>query len=496
MQHRRVLPLLYLGLMLVKLRLFSGINSNYDSKRTIYYTFNSLGGIYVKFLQMLALNTDFMSGWAGPAELKVFEDVDFEVIDINTVIREELGTIVDDSFSSIESVPFAAGSFAQVYKATLINGQSVVIKVLKPNLAKTLRFDIRLISLFIRLFKFIMPISIVDLSSVFKNFADKTINETNYLMEADSTEWFYNYFRNNDSVVIPKIYQSLSTDNIITMDYIDGISLADLLELSQNGQDAVSVVAKHIGSNLWQQLGLLGKEMVHASLWSKFLLGDPHPGNVKLLPGNKIGLIDFGIIAESPNKKYEYLDLLKGYRSLHEGTFDAGKFVISIIKFFDENLANSIAMVDYFQNQDGLLEKKIRESAKNYMNVADQSSEAEMLNNKQIIRVFSSLINKSNRYGLKLDLQSASLIKAARTYVQTIRQFSKNNEDQILIGYILDQEVDYAVKNSAALPDLSISKDVSLCQALETVGEWIGNVATNDPTLYIKLSKNMRTNYV
>src|SRR5262245_47633923 len=109
-ERRKILMTLCINLLRIKFS--SSANKPGQSKKLLFDSFKHLGGVYVKFLQLLALNLDFMVDWAGPAEFEVFESVEFEHINIYAILTNELPDY-QTHFQYVETEPFAAGSFAQ-----------------------------------------------------------------------------------------------------------------------------------------------------------------------------------------------------------------------------------------------------------------------------------------------------------------------------------------------------------------------------------------------
>src|SRR5690554_5103129 len=94
--------------------------------------FMSLGGVYVKFLQGVLLRSQIMRKWHNPEKLKIFENLDHEPINIASLLQGELPKDKLQRIALIQPEPFAAGSFGQVYFGQLDNGQTIIIKVLRP----------------------------------------------------------------------------------------------------------------------------------------------------------------------------------------------------------------------------------------------------------------------------------------------------------------------------------------------------------------------------
>src|SRR6185369_5753129 len=111
----------------------------------------------------------------------------------------------------------------------------------------------------------------------------------------------------------PRTYLELCTNNIIVQDYVDGISVAQIIRLHEQGVDPVQYVKEQLGSDLIAQLQNLGYESVMSVFKLRRIQGDPHPGNIRLMRHNKVGMIDFGISAKAPEDKSGLFGLFESY---------------------------------------------------------------------------------------------------------------------------------------------------------------------------------------
>ena len=176
----------------------------------------------------------------------VFEDAEFEPIDLDGELSH-----CRHSFSHVESHPFAAGSFAQVYKATLVDGTKVVCKILRPSVRKHLSNDLRLISIMVHLLKLFRPSSMLDLHDAYREIRSSTHLETDYEREVNTALWFHEYFKQSPEVIVPYTYATFSNNTVIIQEYIDGVSLSDVISAQSTGQDAAQYVWQQTGSNIY-----------------------------------------------------------------------------------------------------------------------------------------------------------------------------------------------------------------------------------------------------
>lgn len=393
-----------------------------ERKRQLFREFRALGGVYAKFLQVLAVNQNFMAGWSGPAEAMVFEDVEFEPIDLDNEL-----SYCRHVFSHVESQPFAAGSFAQVYRATLADGTTVVCKVLRPSVRKHLSQDLKFISAMVSLLRLFRPSSLLDFRDAYREIRDSTELETDYEREVKTAAWFYEYFKQSSEVVVPYTYTSLSNSNVIIQEYIEGVSLADVMKAQAEGQDGAEYVRQQTGSDLWQQMSYLGFEYLKTALVGDYVLADPHPGNVKLLAGNKIGLIDFGLVTASPAHREPLLQLVNEYAKLFDGESDIVSLSRAMMEYIDYRLVSCLERVSKQQLGVSFLDgigSYIRElvqdhaTAKRYMSAMKE---------RRIAIMFNSIINEGNRFGIHVDPALLILQRSMLMYMSMTGRICRPN---------------------------------------------------------------------
>jgi len=256
-------------------------------------SFEELGPTYVKLGQLLATRPDLIP----PSWVEEFErlhasvqPLSFEVVE--QVLSDEFGTKLYEIFDSIDSVPLGSASIAQVHKAKLKNGTDVVIKVQRPGIVATINDDLNVLYFLAELLeKYIEetrpfnPVGIVD--EYFKTLE----LETNFLIEANNIRRFSENFKNDDQIVIPKVYLELSTERVLILEALKGTPLSS----SDKTIDELSIDREAIvktGLRCYMQM------VFHYG----FFHGDLHAGNFFILPQNKIGLIDFGVVGRLNRK--------------------------------------------------------------------------------------------------------------------------------------------------------------------------------------------------
>ncbi len=488
MSNGRMGILARLSWQLIRLR-FSGSNdAKKQSNRLIFDNFKHLGGVYVKFLQILALNVDFMKGWARPSEFDVFEAVSYEEIDLAALLRSEIPNY-EQIFTYIDPVPFAAGSFAQVYKGQLRDGTDVVLKILRPSLIRNLKSDLRVLGRLSHLSGWLYKGGVVDIRQVYRQFAATVKDEVNYLHEAQNAKWFYGYFSDKPDVIIPKTYSELSGHHIIVQEMIGGLSLAEVFKAQGNGEKASQYVQERLGSNIWSQLETLGTELLISTFTADYIIGDPHPGNIKLLPDNKIGLIDFGIAAPAPANRQAFLNLMREYEKVYADCFDMGTFTIAALRFFDEDLVQAldVAGQQLTPGEPQILLRKISEWARQTFDEAKSNPlAASTLDQKAMLRLFRQSVNEQNRLGIVMTSDAADMLKSTITFLEVIRSTGEYKESFPVIYHSLQRSIAFADSGQMAA---SQSKPNPLPEhALEFLSSWLSRIADKDPFLYRQIT--------
>ena len=447
----------------------------------------SLGGIYIKFLQGVMLQSEFFKQWKSPNRYNIFENLDTEIINLPKLLQKELTKEKLAHIAQVQPQPFAAGSFGQVYFGVLRNGQPVIIKAMRPLVRETLRFDLKLLNVFTKQFVLKlydgMQLNVNDALSEFKK---SSLNETDYISEAEFANELFEAYKGNEKFIIPKTYTELCTSNIIVQEYLGGISGAQLVRLQEQGIEPWSYVNEQLGSDLDKQLTTLGKEYVNGMFTLPRIQGDPHPGNVKFLEEDKVGLIDFGIYAPAPKDKPAFFALIQEYGKMYNGNLDIEELFGKFLRVFANDLYNAFKKLHDAQNgnTDEDLTRIIGKLAKNAFSMHMKKSESsQLMNDPNMVKMVNQIVNKQNRFGLKLTIQSSEIIRTAQTYITLVESLNRQR-------YVLPKVFSEATEIlSREHPELLIEKpsNMTISRAIDIVTKWLERVANRDPILFRKL---------
>lgn len=212
------------------------------------------------------------------------------------IIESSLGQPVSEVYREFSTQPVAAASLGQVYKAVLHSGETVAVKVQRPNLRPRLSLDLYLMRLLAGWTEPFLPLNLGhDLTLIVDEFGLKLFEEIDYINEAKNAEQFGLNFADDPEIKVPVIYNQFSSHFVLTLEWIDGIKLTDKTKLSAAGLDADNLVRIGVTSGLRQ---LLEYGFFHA---------DPHPGNLFATFDGRMAYIDFGMMDQLSESMKETL---------------------------------------------------------------------------------------------------------------------------------------------------------------------------------------------
>lgn len=213
------------------------------------------------------------------------------------IIEEDLGRSIDDVFSSLSTEPIAAASIGQVYRGTLRDGGiDVAVKVQRPGVRPIVILDLHLLRVIAE--KYLDGYARRNIGCeatlLVDEFAEKMLEELDFVQEARNLEDFYRNFNSEPLVKIPKVYPEVSGKRVLVMEWINGVRCTDPAAF-ENDEAMQRFMRIGVESGLRQ---LLEFGLFH---------GDPHPGNVLAQPDGNIAYVDFGNVATISRSNQECL---------------------------------------------------------------------------------------------------------------------------------------------------------------------------------------------
>ncbi len=266
-----------------------------------------LGPTFIKLGQLLSTRPDLLS----PEYIKALETLQSDVpalpwSQVEPILETAFKRPLSDVFADIEKEAIAAGSLAQVHKGRLLNGDVVAIKVQRPGMRQVIEGDLKVLRSLAKWFSRDKIGQAYDLPGLVEEFKVTLLNELDFRREARNTEQLRHNLDNSalwrrGQVIVPKVYEDLTTDVVLTLEWIEGIKLTQV-NLSESRRKKVAALATQV---VMQQIFL-----------DRFFHADPHPGNF-LYVGNgeedRIALLDCGMVANlDPRTQTILTDLLVG----------------------------------------------------------------------------------------------------------------------------------------------------------------------------------------
>jgi ubiquinone biosynthesis protein len=324
-----------------------------------------LGPTFVKFGQIMSMRPDMIPADYCEELSKLRADVKpMDFAEVKRVLEEEYGQPPERIFASLDETPFGSASIAQVHKAQLLDGRSVVVKVQRPDIMDKMAQDVRLLHRVSGVMRIVSRAGrVVDFNAVIDEMWAAAQQELDFLLEAEHIREFTELNADVRYIAFPGVERRLTTRRVLVMDMVEGIAVDDTETLTASGYDSKEIAAK-IGANYLKQVADDG--LFHA---------DPHPGNIRI-SGGKIVWIDLGMVGrlsvrhrqlfrealtaaadndtraladivvalgacESPVDQHRLqtglADMLSRYGALDLGNVDAGALMLDLLRVAEEN---------------------------------------------------------------------------------------------------------------------------------------------------------------
>jgi ubiquinone biosynthesis protein len=247
-----------------------------------------LGPTYIKLGQVLALREDLLPRSVTQELANLFDRLPaVPFVQIREILEESLDRPLAASFRWVSEEPLGSASIAQAHLAETVDGERVVFKVIKPGIREVIDSDLtllRIVGIFLQ-----MVVPRYQPRQIIQEFSSYTRKEVDYTFEADNAETFAANFRDTPDVVFPKVYRSLSTADVLTMEFMDGFKpgSAPTAALTREERDRV--------------IGLGASSIIRMLYRDGFFHADLHAGNLMILPardgrGVRVGFIDLGMV--------------------------------------------------------------------------------------------------------------------------------------------------------------------------------------------------------
>jgi ubiquinone biosynthesis protein len=272
--------------------------------------FEQLGPTFVKLGQVLSTREDLLPPtWTNELARLHSHVAPVPFDDLLPAVEKALGRSPFEVFGNLERDPYAAGSIAQVHRANLASGTPVILKIRRPGIEAKIDADLRILEHLAHLVEHEIPeVRRYRPVQVVGQLRGSLERELDLAVEARNTERFARNFADDLDILVPRVYWEWTSSVMNVQEHIEGIRGDDLAAIDNAGLDRKALAARGADAVL---------KMI---LVDGFFHADPHPGNVMYLPGNRIALIDFGMVGRlSPVRRRQIVALLAGLARHDEG---------------------------------------------------------------------------------------------------------------------------------------------------------------------------------
>ncbi len=261
----------------------------------------TLGPTFVKLGQILATRTDLLPPvWTAELEKLHSTAPTLPFDELRPAVEAALGAPPEEVFASFDTEPLAAASIAQVHRATTHDGRDVAVKIRRPGIRPLMEADLRLIAHLAKVAESAPALARYRPREMVRLLAEAVLEELDFTSEARNAERMAQCFARNPRVVVPAIHWDWTSETLLVSDFVTGTPPLSAEALQQAGIDPDAIAT-------------LGADMVLDMLLIHGLFhGDPHPGNLLCQPGNRIALLDFGMVGRvSPRRREEMLGFVQ-----------------------------------------------------------------------------------------------------------------------------------------------------------------------------------------
>ncbi len=306
-----------------------------------------LGPTFIKLGQILSSRRDLVSEEYYQELCKLQGEVaPFSIKEVHRVIEESLGLPLKKCFSYFEENPIGSASIGQVHRAQLADGTIVAVKVQRPKIEETIELDLAIlddIASFVT--RYVPEFAPLNPQGLVAEFSSILMKELHFNNEAINIERFAEQFQGDQDIHVPRVYRNLSSDLVLTMEFIEGIPLSDLSALKK-AQLRPEDIAERMTRLIYKQIFIHG-----------FFHADPHPGNMVIMPEGVIGLYDYGmmgsltlafrrsiarLITGLVQKNYDQV-MRSILEMSQEGVVEDSRSLLSQVEeFCDQNLAGAL----------------------------------------------------------------------------------------------------------------------------------------------------------
>jgi ubiquinone biosynthesis protein len=292
--------------------------------RTLRWYFEACGGGYVKIGQLLATRYDLLRVEYTDELGKLLDSLrPVPTPKIVQEIERGLGRPVSDAFASFDSEPIATASLAQVHGAVLVDGDEVVVKVLKPGIGDRVRVDLRFLRLSAHVLDLLPVLRGLDVSGLIDDLSRTAIDELDLGREAMYTAYLHEQMAADPIAhYAPSVHRELSSRSVLTLERVRGVTVREMLTATTNGNSGMLELWAARGITPRRTAVILLRSVLEQTMRYRSFNADPHPSNLIVSDGGTLNWVDFGAVGWIDERQWD-LQLRLRDAIAHERIHDA-----------------------------------------------------------------------------------------------------------------------------------------------------------------------------
>jgi ubiquinone biosynthesis protein len=258
----------------------------------------SCGACFVKGGQVLATRYDLLPVEYCQELSRLFDRMPFfPFAVVRRVVERDLKRPLEEVFREFDPVPLASASIAQVHRAVLPTGESVVVKVMRPGIERTFLVDLAFIKRLARFGRRHRTILRIDLTTLARDFIDLTHEELDFRREARNTDRMHRLMQADDlRHYAPRVFFDCSGSRVITMERMEGVAVIHLMDAVERRDTTQLEQWSKRGITPQNTAQLLLRSVLEQTMHYRVFQADPHPANLIVLDGGVLAWVDFGML--------------------------------------------------------------------------------------------------------------------------------------------------------------------------------------------------------
>ena len=276
--------------------------ASFSREKRVRLALTELGPTFIKLGQVLSLRPDLIGPELAQELTSLQSAVPADPPDkIFPIIEKELGAPVTELFAEFQATPIASASIGQVHMARLHDGTRVVVKVQHSDIQNKVHEDLEVMAGLATLASHLPELEVWKPRVLVEQLSKSLRRELNFNRELQHLQLFGRELEHVEGVLVPKPHPKLSSARVLTMQLLEGVPVSDLAE----GKSTVDETSR-------QKLAKLAAEVYVEMIFMHGIYhADPHPGNVRVVDGNKLGFLDFGMVGRIDDRLRDTIEEMR-----------------------------------------------------------------------------------------------------------------------------------------------------------------------------------------